>query len=254
MRWVLALGALAATTLCPQQTTHSFLEEQLAHPRVKAAAREKDATWRELYQEKNLHFPPRQLLLLAFKREALLEVWSSDAAASPFVFVKSFRICSSSGQLGPKRRYGDQQVPEGFYEFDQFNPESRFLLSLHVSYPNSSDRILSSRDNPGGDIFVHGNCVTIGCLPITDDGIKELYWLAVLAGQAGQKRIPIWIFPCQLTDDAFDALAQKHKQEPALVAFWSNLKEGFDVFQKEHQIPDITVSSDGRYHFRSTTP
>jgi hypothetical protein len=36
-----------------------------------------------------------------------------------------------------------------------------------------SDRILGSHTNPDSDIFVRGNCVTISCLPITDDGIKQ---------------------------------------------------------------------------------
>jgi murein L,D-transpeptidase YafK len=251
MRWVPALCLMfVATALCAPRTTNSFAEEQLTHPRVKAAAHEKNDAWRELFLAKNLKFPPQRLLLQAFKREAVLEVWASDNTSSPFTYVKSFRICASSGQLGPKRRFGDQQVPEGFYEIDNFNPENAFLLSLHVSYPNSSDRILGSAGNLGGDIFVHGNCVTIGCLPITDDGIKELYWLAVLARQSGQKHIPIWIFPARLTDDGFVSLAQRHKQEPELVAFWANLKECFDTFQKDHRTPEITVSPEGRYRLR----
>jgi len=248
------LSLLLATSLCPQQTAHSFVDEQLAHPRVKLAAREKDAAWRALFQEKKLHFPPGRLLLLAFKRESILEVWSSDRPAAGFSLVKSFRICATSGRLGPKRRYGDGQVPEGFYEIDQFNPESAFLLSLHVSYPNPSDRILGPRGHLGGDIFVHGNCVTIGCIPITDDGIKEVYWLAVLARQSGQRRIPIWIFPSRLTDDRFNALARAHSREPDLVAFWANLKEGFAFFERDHRLPEITISADGRYQFRSPSP
>jgi murein L,D-transpeptidase YafK len=115
-------------------------------------------------------------------------------------------------------------VPEGFYELDWFNPQSNFYLSLHVSYPNESDRILGSRTNPGGDIFLHGNCVTIGCLPITDDGIKEVYWLAVLAHTAGQTRLPIEIFPARLTDHELDQLSSERRGEPQVVEFWENLR------------------------------
>ena len=68
-------------------------------------------------------------------------------------------------------------MPEGFYELDWFNPQSNFFLSLHINYPNASDRILGSRKNPGGDIFLHGSCASIGCIPITDDGIKEVIGL-----------------------------------------------------------------------------
>lgn len=248
-RPALVLGLLLAGTVCAQQTARSFLDDQLTHPRVQAAAREKDAAWRRLFQEKNLHFPPHRLLLLAFKREALLEVWASDGKAQSYTLLKTFRICATSGELGPKRRYGDGQVPEGFYEINQFNPESNFYLSLRVSYPNRSDRVLGSHTNLGGDIYVHGNCVTIGCLPITDDGIKEVYWLAALARQSGEKSIPIWIFPTKLTNDGYRALAEKHREDGALVAFWGNLKEGFDFFEKERRIPSISVSQDGQYHF-----
>jgi murein L,D-transpeptidase YafK len=243
------LTGVLASVVSPQETSYSFEQEQLRHARVQEAAK-KDAAWRALFAQKNLHYPPRRVLLLAFKRESILEVWSSDGDAQSYVLVKSFHICASSGQAGPKRHVGDGQVPEGFYEIDQFNPQSNFYLSLHVSYPNASDKILSSRGNPGGDIFVHGNCVTIGCLPITDDGIKEVYWLGVLARQAGEKRIPIWIFPRRLSDEGFRALTEQHHEQTDLVSFWGNLKEGYDVFAKEHKVPAISVSSDGRYHFR----
>ena len=179
----------------------------------------------------------------------MLEVWAADRANQPYTLLKTFRICATSGELGPRRRYGDGQVPEGFYLIDQFNPESNYYLSLHVSYPNSSDRILGSHSNPGGDIFVHGNCVTIGCLPITDDGIKEVYWLAALSRQSGEKSIPIWIFPTRLNDEAFRALAQKRRQEAEMVAFWGNLKQGFDLFARDHRVPQISVAHDGRYQF-----
>lgn len=169
---MLFLGVLASR-VCAQKHPGSFQQQQLAHARVQVAAKERDARWRHVFAEKNVQFPPRRLFLLAFKREATLELWASDDDTQKYVLLKSFHICSSSGQAGPKRRVGDGQVPEGFYEIDRFNPQSNFYLSLRVSYPNASDRILGTHGNWGGDIFVHGNCVTIGCMPITDDGSKR---------------------------------------------------------------------------------
>jgi murein L,D-transpeptidase YafK len=122
-------------------------------------------------------------------------------------------------------------------------------LSLHVSYPNESDRTLGSRTNPGGDIFLHGNCVTIGCLPITDDGIKEVYWLAVLARTAGQTHLPIEIFPARLTDHELDQLASERRAEPPVLEFWGNLKQGFDYFEKYHRPPIVHIDRSGKYVF-----
>jgi len=251
-RAVLAVSILIGTSLWPRPAARSFLDEQLEHPRVKAASAEKDSTWRQLFSQKHLKYPPRRLLFIAYKRDAALEVWAADQPSQPYVLLKTFRICATSGQLGPKRRYGDGQVPEGFYLIDQFNPESNYYLSLHVSYPNSSDRILGSHSNPGGDIMVHGNCVTIGCIPITDDGIKEVYWLAILSREPGGKQIPIWIFPTRLSDDGYRVLAQRHRGDADLVAFWGNLKQGYDLFTKDHRLPVVSVSPDGRYTFRNS--
>jgi len=253
-RLALVVSISLATLLWPHPAARSFLDEQLAYPRVKPASAEKDGAWRNLFAEKRLHYPPRKLLLIAYKRDAALEVWAADQASKPHTLLKTFRICATSGELGPKRRYGDGQVPEGFYVIDQFNPHSNYHLSLHVSYPNASDRILGSRTNPGGDIFVHGNCVTIGCIPVTDDGIKEVYWLAALARQAGEEQIPIWIFPTRLSDEGYRALAQRHRNEPELVAFWRNLKQGYDLFAEDHRAPAITIVPDGRYQFQPAHP
>src|SRR5207244_11578237 len=122
----------------------------------------------------------------------------------------------------PKRRFGDEQVPEGFYELDWFNPQSNFYLSLHINYPNASDRILSSRQNPGGDIFLHGNCASIGCIPVTDDGIKAVYWLAVLVHNQNQQHLPIEFYPATLTHAGLKSLAATPAHQASLLASWSH--------------------------------
>jgi murein L,D-transpeptidase YafK len=227
----------------------SFRDLQWKYPRVRTASQEKDELLRQRFKEKALAYPPRSILLRAFKKEAVLELWATNAEDKPYVLVHEYRICTSSGSLGPKRRFGDEQVPEGFYELEWFNPQSNFYLSLHISYPNAADRILGSHQNPGGDIFLHGNCASIGCIPITDDGIKEVYWLAVLVQNGGQQHLPIHIFPARLTDDGFKELAATHRNAPALVSFWSNLKQGHDLFETNHRLPRIKTRADGVYVF-----
>ena len=234
---------------CSSEEMATFRDLQWKFPRVRVASKEKDEVLRNRFKEKGVSYPPHAVLLRAFKQEAMLELWANDAADKPLTLVHQYSICTSSGVLGPKRRFGDEQVPEGFYDLDWFNPQSNFYLSLHISYPNASDRILGSHQNPGGDIFLHGNCASIGCIPITDDGIKEVYWLEVLVHSQGQKRLPIEIFPAKLTDVGLQKLKASHPNQPALLAFWSNLKGGFDVFEKTHRIPLVKVRADGAYLF-----
>jgi murein L,D-transpeptidase YafK len=227
----------------------SFRDMQWKYPRVRTASKEKDEALRQRFKEKGLAYPPRAIILRAFKQEAVLELWATEANDRPYVLVHEYRICTSSGTLGPKRRFGDEQVPEGFYELDWFNAQSNFYLSLHISYPNASDRILGSHQNPGGDIFLHGNCASIGCIPITDEGIKEVYWLAVLVHNQSGQRLPIEIFPARLTDHGLKALEVAHPNKLALLAFWNNLKEGYDYFEQNHRPPRVKTSTDGEYSF-----
>jgi murein L,D-transpeptidase YafK len=226
----------------------SVRDQQWKFPRVRRAAKDKDEVLKQTFASKKLSYPPKAILLRAFKKEGDLELWVENSSGT-YVLAKNYSICATSGVLGPKRRFGDAQVPEGFYELDWFNPQSNFYLSLHVSYPNAADRILGSKRNLGGDIFLHGNCVTIGCIPITDDGIKEIYWLSVLARNSGQTHIPIEIFPGRLTVGGLDQLASTHRNQPELVSFWINLKEGFDFFEKHHRPPVVRVDGGGRYAF-----
>ncbi len=242
----------AATTQAqaPNRTGHSTLkDQQLQYSRVRTAQREKDATVRAFVEAKGLVYPPKAILLRAFKKEAVFELWGAGSPAGPYVLLKSYGICATSGVLGPKRRFGDEQVPEGFYDLDFFNPQSNFYLSMHINYPNAADRILGYRQNLGGTIYLHGNCASIGCIPITDDGIKEVYWLSVLVRDGGAKHLPIQIFPARLSDEGFRALAKSHIGQADLVSFWSNLQEGYGLFEKDHRLREVRVAKDGRYEF-----
>jgi len=100
-------------------------------------------------------------------------------------YIKSYPIHAASGDLGPKRREGDRQVPEGLYRIDSLNPNSRFHLSMRVDYPNADDRRiaqLQNRTDLGGDIFIHGGAASIGCVAVGDPAIEELFTLAADIG------------------------------------------------------------------------
>lgn len=130
-------------------------------------------------------WPPERLTLLAFKHEQRLEVWAGDAD-KPLVHVGDYAFTATSGTLGPKAKQGDQQIPEGVYELPVLNPMSSYHLSIRVDYPNEDDvaRSVIPRSEMGGDIYVHGNAVTVGCIPIGDEAIEELFTLAALVPRA----------------------------------------------------------------------
>jgi murein L,D-transpeptidase YafK len=226
-----------------------FKSAQSRHPRVKAAMAEKEASVKRLFAQKKIPYPPRRVFLRAFKRERIIELWVSRTASGAFELLKEYSFCASSGALGPKRREGDGQIPEGFYHVDRFNPASSFYLSLGLNYPNQSDRILGASGRLGGDIFIHGDCVTIGCIPITDDLIKELYLIAVEARSAGQREIPAHLFPTRMNEAGMKFL-ERQTSDSKLRAFWTNIKEGYDYFEKDRRLPVVTVDRQGRYVFR----
>jgi murein L,D-transpeptidase YafK len=227
----------------------SFRDTQRQHTRVDAAYVEKESTVKSYFAAKNIDDRKFALFLRAFKKEMKLEAWVKPRTSDTFVLLHTFDFCSTSGVAGPKRKEGDLQIPEGIYFINHFNPVSDFHLSLGINYPNESDKILSDRKMPGSAIYIHGNCVTVGCIPISDDKIKELYILAVEARNDGQEKIPVHIFPTMLTDANLNELSRQVNASPSLTGFWKNLQLIFNDFEKSHQLKNVRVDLKGGYFF-----
>lgn len=247
MKRALIIPLLLIASVLPA-ASQTFKQKQLRHQRVRAAFTQKEEGLKSLCRDKGFDYPPGEIFIRVLKREKLLEVWARSSGRK-FRPLKSYPVCSSSGELGPKRRRGDLQVPEGFYQINDFNPHSNFHLSLGINYPNRSDLILKEGRDPGGAIYIHGSCVTIGCVPIEDEGIKELYALAVEARSAGQARIPVHLFPSRLDSAGLASLEAEHRDSPGLVEFWRNLAAGYRLFEEKGVPPHPSVSSKGRYLF-----
>ena len=231
------------------QPSSSFKAAQLRHSRVKNAYTEKEGQVKSYFKGGKFPAEGFHIFLRAFKQERTLEVWMKLKGDDEYSLLTQYEICATSGVLGPKRKEGDLQVPEGVYHINHFNPLSNFHLSLGINYPNASDKILSDRKNPGGAIYVHGNCVTIGCLPITDEKIKEVYVLAVEARHYAQEKIPVHIFPARLSDAGMEKLSADFPEDPGRINFWRNLKPIHDAFEKNRKIPVIRINAGGQYYF-----
>jgi len=168
-------------------------------------------------------YPPARLLFVAYKAEKRLDVYSvtpksskspessmpaRNGGAGPGEarlraleddmerrFIKSYPVLGASGQLGPKLKEGDMQVPEGFYGVEYLNPNSSYHLSMKIAYPNADDRAraaLEGRTRLGGDIMIHGNSGSSGCLAMGDPAAEDLF---ILAARAGVGNVEVLISP-----------------------------------------------------------
>jgi murein L,D-transpeptidase YafK len=235
---VMLFGSLMA------QRADSFKESQMKHRRVKNAYQQRYSSLKEQLKQKGFQDGTFDVLIRVFKKEQEMEIWLKAETKTNFVFFKTYSICSSSGVLGPKRKQGDGQVPEGFYEISHFNPNSSYHLSLKVNYPNASD-LKKASTNPGGDIMIHGECVTIGCVPIQNIPIEELYVLCVESKNKGHI-IKAHFFPFRFNSKNSEALTSEY---PAtLNEFWKPLKEVYSYFEEKHIIPDIRIDKNGNYY------
>lgn len=221
--------------------------QKLSGPERVARARvQSEAAIREKFRAAGVPYPGK-IFLRWFKREAELEVWARGGA-DDFRLVARYPILKSSGGPGPKRREGDKQVPEGIYVIDRFNPQSLYHLSLGLNYPNAADRVLSDAKKPGGDIFIHGKDVTIGCAPLGDPGIEEVYLAALDARDAGQAQIAVHIFPARMQGAAWtEFAAAATARRPELADFWAQLQPIYAAFEQRRVVPEATITREGRY-------
>ena len=249
-RIVLFLLVLAGTM--PALRAQSFLQQQLQNATFRRAFDEKDTLLKREFEAKGLAYPPRYMYVRSFKYDSELEVWVKQHQADTFRLFKTYRICALSGTLGPKHREGDGQVPEGFYYIDRFNPNSLYHLALGLNYPNNADRKTLGEGDLGGGIYIHGSCVTVGCIPLTDSRIEEVYILAVHAHDLGQEYIPVHIFPIRFNNPRSQAfLASVSASDGPSQHFWINLKQAYDAFNRNHRMPVVMFHDRGRYVLQS---
>jgi murein L,D-transpeptidase YafK len=178
--------------------------------------------------------PSSPVLIRTYKKEAEFEIWKMKSDGH-YALLKSYPMCRWSGQLGPKTREGDRQVPEGFYPISpgQMNPNSNYYLSFNVGYPNAYDRAFG---RSGGTIMVHGACSSAGCFSMTDHQIAEIYAIAREAFNGGQREIQMQSYPFHMTAENI----ARHRLDPN-IDFWRQLKNGSDHFEVAKTEPSVLV-------------
>lgn len=181
------------------------------------------------------------VLVRVFKKEAELEVWKQQKDGR-YALLKTFPVCRWSGRLGPKRKTGDRQAPEGFYEIGprMMNPNSSYHLSFDTGFPNAYDR---AHGYTGSYLMVHGACSSMGCYAMTNAGVEEVYALLRDAFRSGQKSVQFQAFPFRMT-----ARNMARMRDDPDIDFWRQLKVGHDRFEATAR-PPLAALSGKRYAF-----
>ena len=189
--------------------------------------------------------PSSATLIRAYKKEAELEIWKMKPDGQ-YALLKTYPMCRWSGQLGPKKREGDMQVPEGFYAIapGQMNPNSHYYLSFNVGYPNAYDQAFG---RTGGSVMVHGVCSSAGCFSMTDEQIADIYAIARDSFRGGQREIQLQSFPFHMTAENLAKFRLDSN-----IGFWKELKNGSDHFEVAKTEPSVLVCGK-HYVFGATT-
>ena len=151
---------------------------------------------RPFFAKASVAYPPKEIAILVLKDERRVALWARSQ--TEWRFIRNYPILAASGHAGPKLREGDRQVPEGVYRIEHLNPNSSYHLSMKVNYPNTFDRQMAARDGRtrlGGDIFIHGKAVSIGCVALGDPAIEEVF---TLVAETGHQRVRVIIAPNDL--------------------------------------------------------
>lgn len=188
--------------------------------------------------------PADPILIRIFKDESELEIWKRSRTGR-YELVKAYPMCRWSGKLGPKIKSGDRQAPEGFYSVNSgmLNPNSQYYLSFNLGYPNKLEAALGYT---GEAIMVHGACSSSGCFAMTDQNVADIYAVAREALKGGQAAFQVQVFPFRMTAKNM----ARNRANPNF-ALWTNLKQGYDIFESQKQPPKVSFCG-RRYVFNAT--
>jgi L,D-peptidoglycan transpeptidase YkuD (ErfK/YbiS/YcfS/YnhG family) len=196
--FVLALGSLAVAAM---GVAVSHKHRESASP--SSALMNSGTTNEQQAEESSLNRLPLKLPLVGprivvRKSARKLTLYAGEKA------VRIYRVGLGFDPEDDKTRQGDGRTPEGSFYVCVKNPNSKYYLSLGLSYPNKEhaerglrgglitraqhDRImnaLEAKSRPpwdtrlGGEVFIHGRGSksdwTFGCVALDDEDMKELF-------------------------------------------------------------------------------
>lgn len=245
MKFILVLFTLISILFETPPST--FREKQLKYTRVREAYSTKEKSVIKTLSDRSLSRDSLRIYLRAFKTEKKIEVWGKNICDSTYTMIKEIPMCEISGDIGPKRRSYDLQVPEGFYYINELNPYSKYYLSMKINYPNASDSIRGVKGRLGNLIYIHGGCESSGCISVNDEKIKELFVYCIEAYNAGQEKVEIAIYPAKLEDKTYNRLITGYSKNKDKVSLWADLKKSYDLFNLKKVPPTVKYLPDGKH-------
>lgn len=178
-----------------------------------------------------ISYPPQELVFVGLKQEKQLEIYARGT--NGFKFVRAYPILAASGGAGPKLREGDRQVPEGIYGIEWLNPNSSYHLSMRISYPNAFDRTQAAKENRtklGGDIMIHGDARSVGCLAMGDPAAEDFF---VLAADTKIENITVILTPVDFREGK--VVPPDAKQTEWSAALYETIRVKLKEFPKEQK-------------------
>lgn len=180
--------------------------------------------------------PDAPVIMRIIKEERQLELWKLGKN-NTYEQIKVYDICAISGELGPKKKQGDRQGPEGFYNItaSQLNPRSVEHLSMNTGFPNARD---VANNYTGAALMIHGGCSSAGCYAITDPAIEELYASVRDSLKSGKNKVQLQIYPFKMS--AWRMFIERNNPN---YKFWTELKHGWDYFEGKKNVIPVSVKN-----------
>jgi hypothetical protein len=186
-----------------------------------------------------LKVTPKYVTIVVFKDRKSLEVYGGDSPEE-LSFITSYNILGLSGELGPKLKVNDGQVPEGIYKIIGLKPNNSMHRSLRINYPNRTD-ILRARSSGqteplGGDIKIQGQEISEGCVGISNEALDQIFSLA--------ERTKIKRWKVIITPTDFRILTPPQNSEPVYQDILADLQKlpgrgpycSLDYYPLDHEI------------------
>lgn len=231
--WLLfVMTATAQTQSVPATGTNQPSVEKTVADRLEQYGATARTRLRPHFEQAGISYPPQALAFIGLKQEKSVEIYARQGT-NDFKFIRAYPVLAASGVAGPKLREGDRQVPEGIYNIEWLNPNSSYHLSMRIGYPNAFDRAQAAKENRtklGGDIMIHGDARSVGCLAMGDEAAEDFF---VLAADTGIENITVILSPVDFR--AGKAVPADAKLTDWTASLYETIGSRLKAFRKEQQ-------------------